>query len=900
MQNNTNRILKTIILSFILVLSLLSAYCQKDNRSSGDAITGYYTRLPFDDGGFTGKYADIIVDLSNKGRFVFSREYSYQPYWIPVGGSIFLVERLVTRSGDGPPERPDKNNICSNAAIVEKTSNSVKVHWRYAPDMTRPTFVDFRAAYNKAGNPSEFYSEYTDEYFTINANGSIIREVKKGCYSLDDWNDPQNRIIQKLMLSGSGITQTEIVPARLQNTPGIPVSGEKIKKTAISGRVVNFKFDDGMVINLQQTKENVTDTITPVKGVKAYWRKGVSGTCLSFDSYSNAVVLPSSRCPQVNNNISIEAWIAPQEYPFNWAAIVDHLNDKRGYFLGINVKGHIGFRIGLNDSIYEVVTEAVPLYKWTQVTATYNSKNGLTVYLNGVSAGFRSVKGTINDANNTDIYVGMTHSFRQYPAGAERLTTKNFNTNIVFSGLIDEVSIYNRELSPGEILSNFHTLKPDIIQPLKAWILPDGPVSKTAGFGAQYSRLQYSPEWDGLWRVGNYADITVPFDNVPWRYVFWRGTRYMPSLVTDYGPKSVWSSDQSPESFWKGEFGGECYENMSDKLCRYSNVRIISSTDARVVIHWRVSSPSIAYKWPMGDENGWGIWTDEYWTIYPDGVSVRHQVVHNNTSATINCEMNQNEILHHPGQTTDDVLLDETVIGANLKGETQSWYHSGKAFLKGQKNDKNLQYTNLNSGTKQFEIGEPGTWIETFLTVEDYWNGWNHFPVQLIPSDGTDISQYDRPVSTCPSTLHEVRRVIDKKTMEAMDIYGLTNKKITDLTPLNRSWNNAPEVSDVKGCISNGYEKRERAYKFTGQADEMSFKISATDEKPVENIALIINNWRTSNTDNLSLTLNGKLLTSGREYKKGIEIGTDGKYVLVLWLEYSSDRECNIMIGQVK
>jgi len=251
--------------------------------------------------------------------------------------------------------------------------------------------------------------------------------------------------------------------------------------------------------------------------------------------------------------------------------------------------------------------------------------------------------------------------------------------------------------------------------------------------------------------------------------------------------------------------------------------------------------------------------------------------------------MNQNEILHHPGQTTDDVLLDEAVIGVNAKGEMQSWFHSGERPVRGQKNDKNLQYTNLNSKTKQFEIGETGTWIETFLTVDDYWLGWNHYPVQLIPSDGTDISQYDRPVSTCPSTLHEVRRVIDKKTMEAMDIYGLTNSSPAELTGLNRSWNHAPEISDPVGCEALGYEKRERAYKFDRQDEKMSFKILATKENPIVNLAIVISNWKNDNPEDVSLHLNGKSLRKGKDYKSGIETDTRGKNVLVLWLEYTSE-----------
>ena len=72
--------------------------------------------MPFDDSGFTGKYADIVVNLPHKGKLIFSREYSYQPYWEPSGGRRFPVDRLIPRIGDGPAERPDKNNICSNAS----------------------------------------------------------------------------------------------------------------------------------------------------------------------------------------------------------------------------------------------------------------------------------------------------------------------------------------------------------------------------------------------------------------------------------------------------------------------------------------------------------------------------------------------------------------------------------------------------------------------------------------------------------------------------------------------------------------------------------------------------------------------------------------------------------------
>ena len=50
--------------------------------------------------------------------------------------------------------------------------------------------------------------------------------------------------------------------------------------------------------------------------------------------------------------------------------------------------------------------------------------------------------------------------------------------------------------------------------------------------------------------------------------------------------------------------------------------RIIENTDARIVVHWRYGLVDSRYIFAPRNE-GWGGWTDEYWTIYPDGVAIR-------------------------------------------------------------------------------------------------------------------------------------------------------------------------------------------------------------------------------------------------------------------------------------
>ena len=61
--------------------------------------------------------------------------------------------------------------------------------------------------------------------------------------------------------------------------------------------------------------------------------------------------------------------------------------------------------------------------------------------------------------------------------------------------------------------------------------LPSGP--KGSGrFGAYYVRLKYSLTWDKLWKVSDHPDVVVRFDESDHRFVFWRGTSYIPCWAT--------------------------------------------------------------------------------------------------------------------------------------------------------------------------------------------------------------------------------------------------------------------------------------------------------------------------------------------------------------------------------
>jgi len=65
-------------------------------------------------------------------------------------------------------------------------------------------------------------------------------------------------------------------------------------------------------------------------------------------------------------------------------------------------------------------------------------------------------------------------------------------------------------------------------------------------------------------------------------------------------------------------------EPMADKQAWFSHVRILESSEARVVVLWRYAPVSVNYDLVHVDPlTGWGDWVEEYYTVYPDGTCVR-------------------------------------------------------------------------------------------------------------------------------------------------------------------------------------------------------------------------------------------------------------------------------------
>jgi len=121
-----------------------------------------------------------------------------------------------------------------------------------------------------------------------------------------------------------------------------------------------------------------------------------------------------------------------------------------------------------------------------------------------------------------------------------------------------------------------------------------------------------------------------------------------------------------------------------------------------------------------------------------------------------------------------------------------------------------------------------------------------------------------------------------------MIIYGLTDKPISSLVPLGRSWNNPPKLTIVEGCIDRGYSMEQRAYQLTAKGRKISFTLDASEESPIFNPCFVIRGW--GSAAKAELKVNGKTIESGKSFRQGIIRDTDGTQTLVIWIKAESTK----------
>src|SRR6185436_11791270 len=206
--------------------------------------------------------------------------------------------------------------------------------------------------------------------------------------------------------------------------------------SAQSGLVAAYSFDQGSGTTLTDLSGNGnTGTLSG-----ATWNTGGRfGSALSFNGTSSWVTVADANSLDLTTGMTIEAWIKPTALS-GWRSVV--MKEIAGDLIYVlyaydNVPQPAVY-LNITNQVSIGAAPAPALNAWTHLAATYDGAT-LKLYTNGVLVGSKAQTGAMKISTGA-LRIGGNSVWGEY-----------------FSGLIDEVRIYNRALSLAEVQTDMNT-----------------------------------------------------------------------------------------------------------------------------------------------------------------------------------------------------------------------------------------------------------------------------------------------------------------------------------------------------------------------------------------------------------------------------------------------------------
>jgi chitodextrinase len=207
--------------------------------------------------------------------------------------------------------------------------------------------------------------------------------------------------------------------------------------TQPSGPVASYSFNAGSGSTLSDDSgHSNSGTITNA----AWSANGKFGGALSFNGSNSSVSIADSPSLDLTNAMTLEGWVNPTALGVDWrTVVVKEQPSQLAYALyahdgGPGPSGHAF--VGSDTSAGAGST--IPTGSWTFLATTYNGST-ITLYVNGTAVATRAASGPIA-ISASPLRIGGNAIWGEW-----------------FAGLIDQVRVYNRSLSPAELQTDMTT-----------------------------------------------------------------------------------------------------------------------------------------------------------------------------------------------------------------------------------------------------------------------------------------------------------------------------------------------------------------------------------------------------------------------------------------------------------
>jgi RHS repeat-associated protein len=236
----------------------------------------------------------------------------------------------------------------------------------------------------------------------------------------------------------SRTTTTTYDAAGRKQSEGVTTSGG----SGPSGMVAAYGFDEGSGSTVADTSG--TGNGGTISGA-AWTAAGKFGSALDFDGVDDSVAVADAGSLDLTTGLTLSAWVKPHAISGDWQHVLakEHGAADAAYALkadGNFSRPDIGLKRSDGNWYYANGTSALSSNQWAHIAGTWDGQT-LRLYINGTWVRSTSMSGSLLVSNGA-LRIG----------GTAALGASEF-----FDGLIDEVRVYNRQLTLEEIQADRDT-----------------------------------------------------------------------------------------------------------------------------------------------------------------------------------------------------------------------------------------------------------------------------------------------------------------------------------------------------------------------------------------------------------------------------------------------------------
>jgi hypothetical protein len=259
----------------------------------------------------------------------------------------------------------------------------------------------------------------------------------------------------KLIKSQSQVLRLGLMPATmLLTTIALPAFADSTNSTPPPAGLVSWWRGEG-----NGNDETGSHNGTLLDGIG--FGAGRFGQAFSNPGPTGRVLVPDGPDLILTNSLSVAAWVYPKAISWTVLSRNGSQPGSTAYVIGMNNAQQLTFGMTSSSGLADGLSTPIALNQWYHVAGTLDGATGdMRLYINGVLAAQKST--TVRPAGSM--------------AQAALAIGNNVQGGFPFTGLIDEVVIYSRALSPVEVagLAAVSNAVPAIVA---------GPVSQTVAVG---------------------------------------------------------------------------------------------------------------------------------------------------------------------------------------------------------------------------------------------------------------------------------------------------------------------------------------------------------------------------------------------------------------------------------